>query len=349
MIAVICHGNLHHSLSISTGIHFVSDIDMNMKKYAVFLAVCLLPVLCVAQAVNNTLAYKNICNDSYFRLSYENDFFGMTDEYYTQGMAVEIVVPGLKNFILNDAMFHLNNSYTRYGVGLEHNGYTPSSISIDTILRNDRPFAAVLVFKTFNISIDTLHKRRLSTIISTGIIGPAAGGKEMQTGIHRELHNILPHGWDNQIKNDIALNYEINIEQQLYAYRNIFSVSVDGIARVGTLSDKMAGGLTLMGGYFQSPFDKHTSHCRDLRIYGYEHARINIVGYDATMQGGVFDVSSPYTIDASDISRVVLENRFGFVISWQRLYLEYFQSLYGREFVQGRIHNFGGVQLAFGI
>lgn len=51
-----------------------------------------------AQAINNLLAHKNINSDRYLRLSYDNDFFSATDEYYTQGIDVELVLPQLKKF-----------------------------------------------------------------------------------------------------------------------------------------------------------------------------------------------------------------------------------------------------------
>ncbi len=322
---------------------------MKLQINTLFFLGVLLPFAAGAQSINNTLAYKNINSDKYFRINYENDFFGFTDEYYTQGFQLELVAPWVRHFPLSHALLHPRNAYTRYGIGIEHNGFTPSSISSDAILYNDRPFAATAFLKTFAISIDTVRKQRISTTLSTGAIGPVAVGKEMQTSIHAALNNITPHGWDNQVKNDVILNYEVNFEQELLAYRNILSISGNGSARIGTLSDKASAGVTIMAGYFDSPFSNRLVEGSNFRIYAYEHAQANIVGYDATMQGGVFNVSSPYTIKASDISRGVLENRFGFVVTWQRFYLEYFQSLYGREFVQGKIHNFGGVQIAFGL
>lgn len=321
---------------------------MNIRTHLLYFGLLLLPFTIHAQSINNTLAYKNINSDRYARINYENDFFGFTDEYYTQGMHAEVVAPWVWQFPLSHALLRPRNSHTRYGVGIEHNGFTPSSISSDAILYNDRPFAATLFLKTFAISVDSTRRQRFSATLSTGAIGPVAGGKELQTNIHKALNNITPHGWDNQIKNDVIVNYEVDFEQELLAYRNILSVSANGNARIGSLSDKASAGLTLMLGYFDSPFSNYIVKGNNLRIYGYEHAQANLVGYDATMQGGVFNVSSPYTIDASDISRGVLENRFGFVITYQRLYLEYFQSIYGKEFAQGKVHNFGGVQIAVG-
>ena len=43
--------------------------------------------ICVSgQAMDNTLAYRNIPTDKYFRINYENDFFAAFDRDYTQGI-----------------------------------------------------------------------------------------------------------------------------------------------------------------------------------------------------------------------------------------------------------------------
>jgi hypothetical protein len=121
------------------------------------------------------------------------------------------------------------------------------------------------------------------------------------------------------------------------------------MARAGTLSDKANVGATLMLGYFDSPFSITTSTKNNFRIYAYEHAEVNAVAYDATLEGGMFNHTSPYTISPKNIEPIVFQNRFGFVIIYRRLYLEYFQSLLSNEFTTGNFHVWGGVQIAFGL
>jgi len=311
--------------------------------------ICLLRLSAGAQAIDNALSYKNINSDKYFRINYENDFFSGTDIYYTQGIHLELVAPWIKDFPLSKILIHPKYSYIRYGLGLEHDGYTPTNYSKPFILYGDRPFAACLFLKTFLIAIDPDKKQRFSTAVSTGVIGQAAGGMEMQTAIHRWLHDMTPHGWPNQIHNDAILNYQVDYEKQLLSYGHLFSLDADGMARAGTLSDKVNTGITMMMGYFDSPFKSNVAEKNNFRIYAYEHAGVNLVGYDATLQGGLFDRTSPYTISANNIERVTYENRFGFVVVYHRFYLEYFQSLLSNEFTTGNYHVWGGVQVAFGL
>jgi lipid A 3-O-deacylase len=320
---------------------------MMIRFALIWLFAGLVPFNAIAQVIDNTLSHKNISDDSYFRVNYENDFFSATDIYYTQGIHVEIVDKWIQHFPLTRLLMHSLRGYTRYGLAAEHDGYTPTSISSDAILYGDRPFAACLFLKTFVITTDTVKRQRFSTTLSTGIIGQAAGGMEMQTGIHRWLHDITPHGWQYQIHNDAVVNYQADCEKQLVAYRNIFLLDAGGMARAGTLSDKLAAGATIIVGCFELPYAARQTG-RRLHVYTYERPVINVAGYDATLQGGLFNKTSPYTINAADMTRVTFENRFGVVISYRKLYLEYFQSYLSREFKTGNYHVWGGVQIAAG-
>jgi lipid A 3-O-deacylase len=334
----------------------IKGVRLPRAAPAVLLSSTITLFLCIThfaargQAIDNTLSFKNISNDKYLRFSYENDFFSATDIYYTWGMNAELVAPWVKDFPLSKVLFHPKYSYIRYGIGAEQDAYTPTDASASKILLGDRPFAASLFLKTFLIAINPEKKQRFSTTLSTGVIGPAAGGMAVQTTFHKVLpDNTVPEGWPNQIHNDVILNYQVDYEQQLISLGNVFSLDADGIARAGTLSDKAGVGTTMMLGYFDSPYQTVIAGKNHFRFYVYEHAQVNLIGYDATLQGGVFNRSSPYTIKASGITRVTLENRFGIAVNYRRVAVEYFQSYVSPEFNTGNYHVWGGVQLSFGL
>ena len=322
-----------------------------MRLKYLFTTATTLMMLCSAKAqeINNSLSYKNINAESYFRLNYENDFFSATDQYYTQGIHLEVVSPAMKKFFLSKLLVHPKWNYIKYGVGLEHDAYTPTSIGSDSILHGDRPFAACLFLKTSLIAIDPENKQRFSASLSTGVIGPAAGGKEMQTDIHRWLNNVTPHGWQYQIQNDAIVNYEVDYEKQLMTIDKYLLIDAEGMIRAGTLSDKAGIGSTLMFGYFDSPYSKEITSGKAFRMYAYEHPEIAVIGYDATLEGGLFDRTSPYTLKSGDLNRFVFQNRFGFVVVVRRINLEYFQSVKSNEFNTGKMHVWGGVQVAVGL
>lgn len=302
------------------------------------------------QAIDNTLSFKDINNDRYLRLNYENDFFAATDIYYTWGMNIEFVAPWMKRSLFSKVLFHPKYSYIKYGIGIEQDAYTPINEDTNKIVIGDRPFAASLLFKMFQTSIDPEKKQRFSTTLSTGILGPGAGGMDIQTAAHIILpHNSAPEGWQNQVRNDVILNYQVDYEKQLISLGHTFSVDADAILRSGTLSDKASIGTTLLMGSFDSPYQIILARKNHFSFYAYEHAQIDLVGYDATLQGGIFNHNSPYTIATGNITRGVFENRFGLVLNYKKICLEYFQSYLSPEFKTGNYHVWGGFQIAIGM
>lgn len=299
-----------------------------------------------AQAISNTGAPRNISKDGYVRLSYDNDFFTATDQYYTQGIDLEVVLPGLGKGVLPSVLVKSGND-VRYGIGVQHNGYTPTTISSDAILYKDRPFAGTLMAKAFAISANYDLPYRLSSSVHLGIIGPAAGAQEMQTYIHHELNNLTPRGWEHQIKNDIILNYAVHYEQELFSIDRYLLLAGNAGADIGTLNTSISTGVTLMAGYFSSPF-RNTGNTKGLSIYGYMTPTSNIIGYNATLQGGLLNRTSPHTFASADICRLLFRSRFGVVAAYRGIYLEYFQAYSTREFFTGRDYRYGGVQLGIG-
>ncbi len=301
-----------------------------------------------AQAMDNTLSYRNINENKYFRINYENDFFTATDRDYTQGILIEKVHPALNRFPLMKILWHPKNSKLKYGLAIEHNAYTPKEIGQYDIQYGDRPYAAVLILKSFLIAENFERRLRIAVSFNSGIIGQAAGGEQMQETIHHWLNGIQPQGWHNQIQNDLILNYQVNVEKEIYQYKNHFLISAYGSARLGTLSDKISTGFTTSLGNFNSSFSLPASFKSSFRWYLYVHLTGNAVGYDATLQGGVFNHSSVYTIDDENINRFTLQDKFGLVLVFRSLYLEYYRTGTTEEFKTSIYHRTGGLQIGFG-
>ncbi|XZF15300.1 lipid A deacylase LpxR family protein [Chitinophagaceae bacterium MMS25-I14] len=295
------------------------------------------------QAVDNTTLARSMHDSSCLRIYYENDYFTATDYYYTQGIHLEVINPVFRKNPLSGLLIKPRNAIIQYGLALEHNAYTPVDYTQEAIQYNDRPFAAALFLQSFAIA--TRNNDRITTLLNTGVIGPAAGGNEMQTSIHKWTNNRKPYGWHNQVANDAVLNYEIRYERKLLAINNLFCLSADGMARAGTLSDKATLGTTLMAGILDVPFRGSFTKGRKFQLYGYIHPEIQAIGYDATLEGGLFNRTSLYNVSSGDVNRFVFRNNFGFVFRCHFLYLEYFQSYTTREFRQGNDHHNGGVQM----
>lgn len=298
-----------------------------------------------SQRIDNSLSYTRINSDGYLRVCYDNDFFTATDKYYTQGIDIELAGKWASRLPSSQLLLHPFHDYTQYGLGVQHNAYTPTDIARSEILYGDRPFAACLFATGFVISTDFARRQCFSSSLSAGVIGPAAGGMEMQTAIHRWLHDITPHGWPNQLRNDFVLNYQLGYEKEIVAWGRFLSVTANAMARAGTLSDNASAGATMMAGCFQTPLTSKDNQHR-LDVYVYDHAAANAVGYDATLQGGLFSRTNPYTIKASELERVTFENSTGIVLRYNHMHVLYGYSFLTREFSTGGSHAWGSLQFA---
>ena len=115
-----------------------------------------------AQLIDNSSAFRNINQKSYFRFHYDNDYFTKTDEYYTQGITLDYVHPSVKRFPLTKLLWKPFKTQPQYGVSFNLFGYTPTTILSDSILYGDRPFNANISLKTFLIQVDDIHKQQIS-------------------------------------------------------------------------------------------------------------------------------------------------------------------------------------------
>jgi hypothetical protein len=311
-----------------------------------------LPILCLilgiqaagAQEIQNTLSYRNISSDHYFRVNYENDLFFHTDYYYTQGVHFELVSPKISR-LPTRFLFPALKKYTRrYGIGLESAGYTPRTIFADSILVGDRPFAGLAYGKAFMLATNEAARSRFSAVFILGLMGPAAGGYEIQSYIHRYTGNPDPLGWTYQVKNEVVINYEVDYEKAITRPNDHLMLSACGMARLGTLSTKVAAGLVLMGGWLNDPF-RVAHEGRKWTAYAYLHPAVEAIGYDATLQGGPFTTHNPYVIPSEDISRVTFRGIGGIMLGYGRVSLGGSVRYLTKEFRTGASHLTGGFQL----
>ena len=71
------------------------------------------------------------------------------------------------------------------------------------------------------------------------------------------------------------------------------------------------------------------------------------VAYDATLQGGLFNTKSPYTITANDIERFTAQIHYGIILQTRTVFFEYFRGEITREFASGDHAKWGGIKFGF--
>ncbi len=316
-----------------------------MKYIFSFFTFLFLSVAVFSQKIDNVVSYRSMNSDRYFRIHYDNDYFSATDENYTQGYSLELVAPGLANNPLNFMLLKPAGSQLQFGLAIEHIGYTPPNIKSPLIQFGDRPFAAAIMLKSFVMATDTGNRSKFSTSFSAGLIGQGAFGKEMQVGIHKLTGNVIPEGWQNQIRNDVVLNYEVTYEKQLLRYNNFLSLQGGSSLRAGTLFTGASVSMNSAIGIINSPFDINGN--RNFQLFFYAEPVATLVGYDATLQGGIFNNTSPYTIAAEEIERLTGQFNYGIVLKTKTLYFEYTRTAITREFESGSSAKWGGIRIGF--
>lgn len=166
-----------------------------------------------AKTVEDTIKHRiqNSDDRNYLSLSFENDLIGGgSDENYTNGVRltyfdIETPMPPIIDE-LADAVptFDINQTTSTFFT-IGQSLFTPQDIKIAANQPNDRPWAAYLYG---SVGLATVTKNHLDELeFTAGVVGPLALGEQTQKFIHNRISDSpIPKGWDNQIKNEPALN-----------------------------------------------------------------------------------------------------------------------------------------------
>jgi lipid A 3-O-deacylase len=285
--------------------------------------------------------------ENYIRLQYDNDFFSATDRYYTQGIQLSVIHPVIRFSPFSYALIRLTkNALNYYGLQFEQDCFTPRSIRYDTLNYTERPYAATFFVSHSLSSLNTEKKMALHTRLDLGVIGPCARCEDEQKAIHRSLVNIQPLGWEYQLKTDYIVNYRALLEKGIFNKKNR-EVIANVAARLGSIYTDVSVGITGRMGFFSPYFsnlgmDKNCVYRKsNFQFYGILKGNVRLVGYNATLQGGVFNHDNIYTVANDKIDRVVVDGLAGFVLTYKRISLEYSKLYISREFFGGLDHGWG--------
>ena len=247
-----------------------------------------------------------------FRVGYANDYFSGTDRYYTQGVAVDLFHPVLRKSPLMRLLPALPDSARSYGLALRDSTFTASRTESDEVIVGDRPFADYVYLGHELVSKDPGRGLTLVAELDAGLIGQGVGG-DAHKWAHRVLNNRDPKGWNNQIRNDVVLDYYLRLEKTVQASR-WEDLAFGADTTVGTLYDNAGVEGTIRFGRLSSGVKNH--------YYVYGRGQEKVVGYDATMQGGMTNKNNSYTLSTAGIDRFVARADLGIVIDFDRLALQ---------------------------
>jgi hypothetical protein len=276
---------------------------------------------------------------------WENDVFGGTDRFYTNGVSLAVTHTG-------PSWMDPVADWLPWGKGRRTVGYdvgqgmaTPVDKTRPVPDPNDRPYVGFLGVG-LSLHVDrsnTYHGLRLVT----GVVGPSSFAEETQRGVHRLVGIEEPQGWDYQFKNEPVLNltYEYRHKFRLAGRRDRWSVEAlptTGVALGNALTQGQFGGQVRVG--YNTPDDfgvtllRGMAHLPPRRAEGGESrsgwgwsvfggAAAHLVLRDITLDGSTFE-DSPRV----EKERYVPAAGFGAAIGDQRFQVTFTYVIWQKEF-----------------
>lgn len=327
-----------------------------MKKYSLaFLFVRLslgFSALLAQPCTGWSIADIDVSQQHILRVHYDNDAFAGTDRFYTQGFRVDYITPRFKDLLLaRFLLFRLGKRPTTYyGLSLAHGTFTPDNIESEEIVEGDRPYARHLTFRHFLISNDLKRKLRLTTAFDVGFLGPLSTFGLLKGG---GLGSDGPKGWDHQIKSDVIVSYLAVLEKGVVS-NDFFDLLGQARVNLSTLDPHVGAGVMLRFGALNPYF--YELHFTPRSLYGQRDIRnmqffVDVLAearykfYDATLQGGMLNGSSPYVIESGEVENLVPQITLGLNVIIKRIGLRYAHTFQAAEFSGAEGHSWGRISL----
>jgi lipid A 3-O-deacylase len=302
-------------------------INVSAKTLVVVAGMLALPALAGVE-VTNSVPQQWVVS-----ARWDNDTFGGSDRYYTDGVALSLTQTG-PNWL--DPLA----DWLPWGQGRRTVGYdvaqlmfTPDNKTLHNPDPKDRPYAGILAVGL------SLHVEQADSYnglkLVVGVIGPDSLADKTQKEVHRQIGDTIPQGWDQQLKNEPIVNlaYEYRHKFRLAGEREAWSVEgfplaggwlgnmltqaqFGGVVRAGyNMPDDF--GPTLVRGMDQMPPPRRSEKPKSNSDWGfsiYGGALANLVLRDITLDGNTFEdsrsVDKKWFVPAEGVGICVGNRRF---------------------------------------
>ena len=267
-----------------------------------------------------------------FAVRWENDTFGGTDRFYTDGVSLSRAHTG-------SSWLDPLADWLPWGSGRRTVGYeagqimvTPSDTTRPIPDPNDRPYAGILsVGLSLHVERDN-HYNGLKFI--TGVVGPWSLADETQKQVHRWVSSGQPQGWDYQLHNEPIFNlvYEHRRKYRLLGEPQGFAVEVLPAGNVmlgNVLTQGQIGGqfrfgynipddfgTTLMRGMVHLPPPRPPTDANAPKwgVYVFGGGNANLVLHNITLDGNTWkdspSVDKEWFVPAAEVGMAVANRRF---------------------------------------
>jgi len=285
-------------------------------------------------------------------LHFENDILAERDLYYSNGLAITYIHPALQHVPLSRHLPGLGRqSINQYGLHLRQEIYTPDIPESAEIDFTDRPFAGVVLLSLFRLSSLPPHNLRMQSELQIGTLGKYSGAEAVQ----RTAHRREPSGWVHQIRNDVLINMNIHAEKGLLS-ATYGEMGIMAGLKAGSLRTQISAGTYFRIGKYAGTINSPSSRMEMMlnqqknkpwQFWLFGRAQGKSVLYDATLNGGLFNKTSPHWFTKEQMHKQVLQAELGFVIVYRQFGLQFGYTYLSPEFKGGIAHIWGGLQLIY--
>lgn len=240
----------------------------------------------------------------FLRIYEDNDAFDVTEKAtdwgYTNGLRLDIFYTPKK---YHAGLFNVfdklvgENRVTTAGWGVMQSMMVPKGTRLLIPDKNDYAYAGGLFAVHTIHSTNNTKKIAVQSEFVAGLLGPLSFAKETQILFHTLIKDQLPQGWGHQLPTDILLNYNLKVEKQLVACKEVALIG-GGETFLGSMSDGISMSLLLSSegkaGHFSGLTNQFFSvNRRKPKLSAAVKSSVDLIMYDALLKGGLFNKNSP--------------------------------------------------------
>jgi len=283
----------------------------------------------------------------------------LADRFYVNGIRLGWTSPttAVPDFLSDLGHTLWGAGQQRVAFDLTQQIYTPALTNRTVASPYDRPYAGVLLgsFSLLNDSEDT----RSVLTLSLGLVGPGAGGEQVQNGLHDAIGQDRNPGWGGQIQNTPAVEL-LHERTWRLPIGKVASVEADALPSLtiglGDLRDYIQTGVTFRFGQgLDSDYgvprlrpglsggDVYTP-TRPFSWYVFAGADGQAVGYDMLLQSRPFR-GGPHVSSVWDVAE--MQGGFAVMAYGMRLTFAYVAQTQEFNGQTGGLHQFGSAALSF--
>jgi hypothetical protein len=273
-----------------------------------------------------------------------------SDRYYTNGLFINYRKAASQQ-TLKEGM---EKKIYEFSIGQKM--FNPQSGFAPEPATHERPFAGYL-YAGGAINWFYSNESSLKAGVEIGTTGPNALAEDGQKLLHNTVGFYTLAGWEYQIRNEMTATLAVQYTKLLYRpSTNALDFSFEGYANAGNVFSGLGAGVLFRAGRINQLFnsgytnavignDPKTKALVKRELFFYAKPQLNVVAYDATIQGSMFNNDSPVTFGAKP---VVFAQQLGVNYSSQRFTFDFGMVFKTKEVKSSaRAHQYGSISMYY--